>query len=69
MSIWRRIRCIFSAQSACTEWDSEEDETIRYLRAERRSAEEAAAKIRRNHFPADPITRVYGGWDREDRPR
>ncbi len=69
MNILQRIRCIFSPRAACTRWNSEEDETIRYMRTERRAAEEAAAKIRRSHFPVDPITRVYGGWDREERKR
>ncbi len=69
MNILRRIRCTFSSHAGCTDWQAEEDETIRYLRTEKRSAEEAAARIRRSRIAADPIARVYGGWDRGDRTK
>jgi len=70
MGIWRRIICTFSPRSNCSRWNAEEDDVIQFLRSERRSAEDAAAKIRRQaRPPGDPITRVYGGWDRKDRTR
>jgi len=69
MGIWRRILCTFSPRTSCGRWNAEEDETIRYLRVEKRSAEEAADKMRRSHSNPDPISRVYGGWDRKERKR
>ena len=69
MDIWRRILCTFSPRSTCTRWNAEHDETIRYLRVEKRSAQEAADKMRRSRSTPEPITRVYGGWDREERKR
>lgn len=52
MNLWTRLRCFFSPSNACVLWDADEDETIRYLRSEKRAAEEATAHIRRNR----------GGW-------
>lgn len=69
MGIWRKLRCIFSPRHECDHWDSEEDEMILYLRAEKKAAEEAAIKMRRARLSGDPITRVYGGWDRKDQSR
>jgi len=69
IGIWRRILCTFSPRTSCGQWKADGDETIRYLRVEKQAAEEAAAKIRRSHSIPDPITRVYGGWDREERKR
>ncbi len=62
MRLWKRIRCLFSPQDTCVLWDADQDETIRYMRSEKRMSEESTDRLRRKRagwfeeamFPNDP---------------